>query len=141
MKFNKFLNKETTLLIKKHNGSILAGDKSRNMSCIELCPTQINWSNKENQTRDSDLDKGHLSALSSDIASRGLKKLPVVEYDDATELWNVVSGHHRTTAIKSLIAEEDIEANKDEDSVVDDSIESIPFISEPVKKKRTRSSK
>ena len=37
--------------------------------------------------------------------------------------------------------EEDIETNKDEDDVVDDSIESIPFISEPVKKKRTRSSK
>ena len=37
--------------------------------------------------------------------------------------------------------EEDTEINKDEDDVVDDSIESIPFISEPVKKKRTRSSK
>ena len=38
-------------------------------------------------------------------------------------------------------SEEDTETNKDEDDVVDDSIESIPFISEPVKKKRTRSSK
>jgi hypothetical protein len=38
-------------------------------------------------------------------------------------------------------SEEDTESNKDEDVVVDDSIESIPFISEPVKKKRTRSSK
>ena len=38
-------------------------------------------------------------------------------------------------------SEEVIETNKDEDDVVDDSIESIPFISEPVKKKRTRSSK
>jgi high-affinity Fe2+/Pb2+ permease len=37
--------------------------------------------------------------------------------------------------------EEDIVTNKDEDNVIDDSIESIPFISEPVKKKRTRSSK
>ena len=37
-------------------------------------------------------------------------------------------------------SEEDSETNKDED-VVDDSIESIPFIAEPVKKKRTRSSK
>ena len=40
-----------------------------------------------------------------------------------------------------LNSEEDIETNKDEDDVVDGSIESIPFISEPVKKKRTRSSK
>ena len=38
--------------------------------------------------------------------------------------------------------EEDTETNKDEEEdVVDDSIESIPFISEPVKKKKTRSSK
>ena len=36
---------------------------------------------------------------------------------------------------------EDADTNKDEDNAVDDSIESIPFISEPVKKKRTRSSK
>ena len=35
----------------------------------------------------------------------------------------------------------DSENNKDEDDMVDNSIESIPFISEPVKKKRTRSSK
>ena len=39
-----------------------------------------------------------------------------------------------------LSPEEDTETSKDEDDV-DDSIESIPFISEPVKKKRTRSSK
>ena len=37
--------------------------------------------------------------------------------------------------------EEDTETNKVEDDVVNDSIESIPFISEPVKKKRNRSSK
>ena len=40
-----------------------------------------------------------------------------------------------------LNSEEDTETNQDEDDVVDDSIESIPFIAEPVKKKRTRSSK
>ena len=42
-----------------------------------------------------------------------------------------------------LSPKEDIETNKDEDdgTDADDSIESIPFISESVKKKRTRSSK
>ena len=40
-----------------------------------------------------------------------------------------------------LSSDEDTENNKDEDDVVDNSIESIPFISEPAKKKRTRSSK
>ena len=38
-------------------------------------------------------------------------------------------------------SEEETESNKDQDDVADESIESIPFISEPVKKKRTRSSK
>ena len=40
-----------------------------------------------------------------------------------------------------LSSDEDTENNKDEDDVVDNSIESIPFISEPVKNKKTRSSK
>jgi hypothetical protein len=39
-----------------------------------------------------------------------------------------------------LNSEDDTETNKEED-VVDDSIESIPFIAEPAKKKRTKSSK
>ena len=38
-------------------------------------------------------------------------------------------------------SQEDVDTNTDEDDEVDDSIESIPFISEPVKKKRTKSSK
>ena len=38
-------------------------------------------------------------------------------------------------------SQEDADINKDEDDEVDDSIESIPFISEPVKKKKTKSSK
>jgi hypothetical protein len=40
-----------------------------------------------------------------------------------------------------LNSDEDSETNQEDDDAVDDSIESIPFISEPVKKKRTRSSK
>ena len=51
---------------------------------------------------------------------------------------NIVSENEKENKQSS---EEDRETNKDEDDVVDGSIESIPFISEPVKKKRTRSSK
>ena len=50
---------------------------------------------------------------------------------------NIVSENEKENKQSS---EEVTETNKDEDDV-DDSIESIPFISEPVKKKRTRSSK
>jgi hypothetical protein len=51
---------------------------------------------------------------------------------------NIISENEKENKISS---EEYTETNQDEDDVVDDSIESIPFISEPVKKKRTRSPK
>ena len=51
---------------------------------------------------------------------------------------NIISENEKEDKLSS---EEEAEAIKDEDDVVVDSIESIPFISEPVKKKRTRSSK
>ena len=38
-------------------------------------------------------------------------------------------------------SEDDTETNKNEDDVDEDSIESIPFISEPVKKKKTKTAK
>ena len=53
---------------------------------------------------------------------------------DAREGWKIEKENKQSS-------EENTETNKDEDDVVDESIESIPFISEPVKKKRTRSSK
>ena len=65
------------------------------------------------------------------------------DQDNLSEAKEVSSENNITENEKEikLNSEEDAETNKDEDDVVDDSIESIPFISEPVKKKRTRSSK
>ena len=65
------------------------------------------------------------------------------DQDNLSELKDASSENKITENEKEikLNSEEDTQANKDEDDVVDDSIESIPFISEPVKKKRTRSSK
>ena len=62
------------------------------------------------------------------------------EPKDASSEHNIIENDKEI----KLNTEEDTETNKEEeedDDVVDDSIESIPFISEPVKKKRTRSSK
>jgi len=63
--------------------------------------------------------------------------------DDNSE--NIISEKEKENKLSS---EEGTDTSKDknededeDDEVVDDSIESIPFISEPVKKKRTRSSK
>jgi hypothetical protein len=53
---------------------------------------------------------------------------------------NIISENEKVK-VNKLSSEEVTEINKEEDDLVDDSIESIPFISEPVKKKRTRSSK
>jgi len=51
---------------------------------------------------------------------------------------NIISENEKENKKNS---EEDTETKKNEDDVADDSIESIPFITEPVKKKRKRSSK
>ena len=61
-----------------------------------------------------------------------------LESRDATSE-NIISDNDKE---KKLSLEEDTEANKnvEDDTDAEDSIESIPFISEPVKKKRTRSS-
>ena len=59
------------------------------------------------------------------------------ETKDASSENNIVENEKEI----KLNSEEDTETNKVEDDIVDNSIESIPFISEPVKKKRTTSSK
>jgi len=59
------------------------------------------------------------------------------ETKDASSENNIVENEKEI----KLNSEEDTETNKEDDDVADDSIESIPFISEPVKKKRTKSSK
>ena len=51
---------------------------------------------------------------------------------------NIISANEK---LNNQSTESDTETNNHEDDVVDDSIESIPFISEPVKKKRAKSSK
>ena len=65
------------------------------------------------------------------------------DQDNLSELKDASSENNITENEKEikLNSEEDTETNKVEDDIVDNSIESIPFISEPVKKKRTRSSK
>jgi len=65
--------------------------------------------------------------------------------DDNSE--NIISEKEKENKLSSeegsdTSKDKDKDEDEDEDDeVVDDSIESIPFISEPVKKKRTRSSK
>ena len=51
---------------------------------------------------------------------------------------NIVSENEKDNNQSS---QEDADTNKDANDAVDDSIESIPFISEPVKKKKTKSAK
>ena len=63
------------------------------------------------------------------------------DQDSSLEARDELSNNIISEKENKLSSEEDTVNNKDEDDVVDDSIESIPFISEPVKKKRSRSSK
>ena len=59
--------------------------------------------------------------------------------DDNSE--NIISEKEKENKLSSEEGSDTSKDKDEDDEVVDDSIESIPFISEPVKKKRTRSSK
>ena len=59
----------------------------------------IHINNRQHQTRDRDTDVGHVAALASDIEAVGLKSLPYVEWDAATEKFVPLSGHHRLFAM------------------------------------------
>ncbi len=95
MKYKK-INKETIVLIEKHSGKIINKE-------VKLLISEIDWEDRRNQTRATDLDRGHLASLQSDIASRGLNNMPLVELDKESALYKIVSGHHRLNALKNLI--------------------------------------
>ena len=59
--------------------------------------------------------------------------------DDNSE--NIISEKEKENKLSSEEGSDTSKDKDEDDEVVDDSIESIPFISEPVKKKRTKSSK
>ena len=100
MKYNNNLNKDIKSLIEKYNGKIVTED-------LHLMEDEIDWDNKTNQTRDGDLDRGHIAALSADIKARGLQNKPLFEFDAKIGLYRIVSGHHRAAALRSLLSEEE----------------------------------
>ena len=67
MKYSVKLSKEIKSLVEKYNGTVVSED-------VQLLESEIDWEYKNNQTRHSDLDKGHIAALSADIKARGLKR-------------------------------------------------------------------
>ena len=99
MKYNKTLNDDVKSWLSKTNGTLVKED-------LLVLPNEVDWEYKDNQTREGDLDKGHLASLSADIKSRGLFNKPIVEFNKASGFYNVVSGHHRISALKSLLEKE-----------------------------------
>ena len=100
MKYSVKLSKEIKSLVEKYNGTVVSED-------VQLLESEIDWEYKNNQTRHSDLDKGHIAALSADIKARGLKNKPLVEFDPKTGMYRIVSGHHRTAAVRNIILEDE----------------------------------
>lgn len=98
MKFNKTIDNEIKKLILSNSGEIVSESE-------EILECQIAWDVKENQTRDSDLDRGHIAQLLMDIKSRGLKNKPIVEFDSVSGLYKIVSGHHRCSALRRMVEE------------------------------------
>jgi len=104
MKYKK-INKETMVLIENYSGKVINKE-------VKLLISEIDWDDRKNQTRDSDLDRGHIAALQSDIASRGLNNMPLVELDKESALYKVVSGHHRLNALKGLINDSEFKLDR-----------------------------
>ena len=104
MKYKKIDN-ETKNLIEKYNGKIVKED-------VHLLVNEIDWSSRANQTRDGDLDKGHIASLQLDISSRGLRNKPLVEFNETSGLYRIISGHHRGNAIKNLIDDKTIDTDR-----------------------------
>jgi len=67
--------------------------------------SQIDWKSIVTQTRRGTHDKGHISALASDISSRGLEIQPMVELNKTSGKYQILSGHHRLFAMRRLQAE------------------------------------
>ena len=65
------------------------------------------------------------------------------DQESSIETKDISSENLRTEEDKEIISSDEENSNeiKDNENDVDQSIESVPFISEPIKKKRTRSSK
>jgi hypothetical protein len=93
------IRKQTKQSLINNNGKIVS-------ETVDLFENQIDWSSKINQTRDSDLDLGHVAQLLLDIKSRGLENRPIVEFDSSSGLYRIVSGHHRLEALKRIAQEE-----------------------------------
>ena len=76
----------------KHGGKIIGGAK--------VPYSKVDTSNtKKYQIRAITTDKGHVSKLSADIRANGIETIPTVEWNEKEQMFEILSGHHRTLAV------------------------------------------
>ena len=78
-------------LIRKHKGKI--------HEAIMVTWDDFSISDRSHQTRASDTDIGHVAALAADIENNGLEVLPTVEWNNRTNKFVPLGGHHRIFAM------------------------------------------
>lgn len=69
---------------------------------IEVEWSSIYLAGRTRQTRQGDVDKGHITTLSGQIKNTGLNRLPTVEWDAMQNKFVPLGGHHRLFAMKKL---------------------------------------
>ena len=78
-------------LIDKHKGKI--------HEAIMVTWDDFSISDRSHQTRANDTDIGHVAALAADIENIGLEVLPTVEWNNRTNKFVPLGGHHRIFAM------------------------------------------
>lgn len=82
-------------------------DKNGNnlATCVDfllLSPSEIEMYDRANQSRAEDIKTNNLQKLQADIEHRGLVRPVLVECDEISGKYILISGHHRLTAITNL---------------------------------------
>lgn len=88
----------------KHGGKIIGGAK------VPYC--KVDTSNtKKYQIRAITTDKGHVAKLAADIGANGIEVIPTVEWNEEDQMFEILSGHHRTLAVHRVNTENDENVN------------------------------
>ncbi len=97
----------------KRGGKIIGGAK------VPYC--KVDTSNtKKYQIRAITTDKGHVAKLAADIGANGIEIIPTVEWNEKDQMFEILSGHHRTLAVHR--------SNSESDESVNDATSMIPVL-------------
>jgi len=93
------------------SGIFNRGGKIIGSAKVPYCKVDTSNS-KKYQIRAITTDKGHVAKLASDINANGIEIIPTVEWNDATGVFEILSGHHRTLAVHKVNLDNNEDVNE-----------------------------